>query len=84
MVPDTPVIPGSSSPESLSPLPELLEDDGSINLSVDVSLDSDRAETASPIQDSEMESVPPPGESPQEVPSDLTTDGKYDSFERRK
>ncbi|XP_026768205.3 cordon-bleu protein-like 1b isoform X1 [Pangasianodon hypophthalmus] len=76
MVPDTPVVPVSSSPESLSPLPELLEDDSSVNLSADVSLDSGRAETASPTQDSEMESVAPPRESPQEVLPDLTTDGK--------
>lgn len=84
MVQDTPVVPVSSSPESPeSPLPELLEDDSSVNLSVDVSLDSGGAETASPTQDSEMESVAPPRESPQEVSSDLTTDGKYDSFEEK-
>ncbi|XP_053483158.1 cordon-bleu protein-like 1b isoform X2 [Ictalurus furcatus] len=71
MVPDAPVVPVNSSPESLSPLPELLENDSSINLSVDVSLDS-----LDPTQDFEMESVAPPRESPQEVSSDLTTDGK--------
>ncbi|XP_060786114.1 cordon-bleu protein-like 1b isoform X2 [Neoarius graeffei] len=70
---DAPVVPVSPSPESLSAVPELLEDDSSVNLSVDISLDS-RAETASPTQ--EIESVVPPRESPQEVPSDLTTDGK--------
>lgn len=83
MVPDALVIPVSSSPESLSPLPELLEDDSSVNLSVDVSLDSGRAETASPTQDTEMESVAPPRESPKEESFDLTTDGKYD-MKRRK
>lgn len=84
MVPDAPVVPVNSSPESLSPLPELLEDDCSVNLSVDVSLDSGGAETVFPTQDSEMESAAPPGESPHEVSSDLTTDGKYDRFERKK
>ncbi|KAF7709626.1 cordon-bleu protein-like 1b isoform X1 [Silurus meridionalis] len=74
MVPDVPV--HSSPDESLCPLPELLEDDSSVNISVDVSLDSGRAETASPTQDSEMESVAPPRGSSQEVSSDLTTDGK--------
>ncbi|KAK3543573.1 hypothetical protein QTP70_023904 [Hemibagrus guttatus] len=76
MVSDTTVVTVSSSPESLSPLPELLEDDSSINLSADVSMDSGRAETASPTQDSEMEGVAPPRESLQKVSSDLTTDGK--------
>lgn len=80
MVPDAPVVPVNSSPESLSPLPELLEDDSSVNFSVDISLDSG-AETVSPTQ--EMESVAPPRESPQEVSFDLTTDGKYDSFEEK-
>ncbi|XP_027019962.1 cordon-bleu protein-like 1b isoform X1 [Tachysurus fulvidraco] len=73
---ETTVITVNSSPESLSPLPELLEDDISVNLSADVSLDSGRAETASPPQDSEMESVALPTESLQKVSSDLTTDGK--------
>ncbi|KAF5904155.1 cordon-bleu protein-like 1 isoform X3, partial [Clarias magur] len=66
----------NSSPESLSPLPELLEDDSSVNLSVDVSLDSGRAETASLTQDTEMESVAPSRENPEEVSPDQTTDGK--------
>lgn len=79
MVQDAPVVPVNSSPESLSPLPELLENDSSINLSVDISLDS-----LDPTQDLEMESVAPPRESPQEVSSDLTTDGKYDSFDEKK
>lgn len=81
MVSDSTVVTVSSSPESLSPLPELLEDDSSVNLSADV---SGRAETASPTQDSEMESAAPPMESLQKVSSDLTTDGKYDSFEEKK
>lgn len=81
---DATVVPVSSSPESLSPLPELLEDDSSVNLSVDVSLDSGRAETASLTQDSEMESAAPPKENPKEVSSDLTTDGKYERFEEKK
>ncbi|XP_058248358.1 cordon-bleu protein-like 1b isoform X2 [Hemibagrus wyckioides] len=76
MVSDTTVVTVSSSPESLSPLPELLEDDSSVNLSADISMDSGRAETASPTQDSEMESAAPPRESLQKVSSDLTTDGK--------
>lgn len=84
MVADTPIIPVSSSLESLSPLPEILEDDLSVNLSEDISLDSGKAETASPTQDLEMKSVAPPKESPQEVSFDLTTDGKYDSFEKKK
>lgn len=84
MVPETTVITVNSSPESLSPLPELLEDDSSVNLSADVSLDSGRAETASPPQDAEMESVASPTESLQKVSSDLTTDGKYDNFEEKK
>ncbi|XP_053352995.1 cordon-bleu protein-like 1b isoform X2 [Clarias gariepinus] len=76
MVPDNTVVHVNSSPESLSPLPELLEDDSSVNLSVDVSLDSGRAETASLTQDTEMESVAPSRENPEEVSPDQTTDGK--------
>lgn len=83
MVPDNTVVHVNSSPESLSPLPELLEDDSSVNLSVDVSLDSGRAETASLTQDTEMESVAPSRENPEEVSPDQTTDGKYDSFEHK-
>ncbi|TSK92860.1 Cordon-bleu protein-like 1 [Bagarius yarrelli] len=75
MAPDTLAVSVSSSPESLSPLPEILEDDSSAHLSVDISLDSGRAETASPTQDLEMEIVAPPRETRQEVSSDLTTDG---------
>lgn len=59
---------------------ELLEDDSSINLSADVSMDSGRAGTASPSQDSEMENVAPPGGSSEEMSCDLTTDGKYDTL----
>lgn len=84
LVPDTFAVTVSSSPESLSPLPELLEDDSSAHLSVDVSLDSGRAETASPTQDSEMEIIATPRDTPQEVSSDLTADGKYDSFRKEK
>ncbi|XP_062862258.1 cordon-bleu protein-like 1b [Trichomycterus rosablanca] len=76
LVTETPAVPVSSSPESLSPVQELLEDDSSINLSADVSLDSGRAGTASPSQGSEMDTVAPPGESALEVSCDLTTDGK--------
>ncbi|XP_036423745.1 cordon-bleu protein-like 1b isoform X2 [Colossoma macropomum] len=68
--------PVSPNPESPSPLQELLEDDSSINLSADVSLDSGRAGTASPSQDSEMENMAAPGGNSEEVSCDLTTDGK--------
>ncbi|KAL7881897.1 hypothetical protein AOLI_G00087460 [Acnodon oligacanthus] len=68
--------PISPNPESPSSLQELLDDDSSINLSADMSLDSGRAGTASPSQDSEMENVAPPRGNSEEVPCDLTTDGK--------
>ncbi|XP_007261100.3 cordon-bleu protein-like 1b isoform X2 [Astyanax mexicanus] len=71
--------PISPSPESPSPVQELLEDDSSINLSADISMDSGRAGTASPSQDSEeVEIVAPPGGSTEDVSCDLTTDGKLD------
>ncbi|KAI4872354.1 hypothetical protein NFI96_016867, partial [Prochilodus magdalenae] len=84
---EAPVTPASSSSaraspispslESPSPVQELLEDDsGSINLSADISLDSGRAGTASPSQDSEMENVAPPRGNSEDMSCDLTTDGK--------
>ncbi|XP_066543028.1 cordon-bleu protein-like 1b isoform X2 [Hoplias malabaricus] len=68
--------PLSPSPESPSPVPGLLEEDSSINLSADISLDSGRAGTASPSQDPEMENEAPPRRSSEDTSCDLTTDGK--------
>lgn len=53
---------------------EHLEDDSSLNLSADISLDSGRAGTASPSQDSEILDS---GTARDNLSCDLSTDAEY-------